>query len=117
MVSHSLDVCNTGRSTQDQSGLEVSAETLRRYLGELGYLWKRAKLAAKDDDPQRIEKLARIRWIIEHLTSKQLLLFVDELDIQLLSKVGYQWMARCEQEEVLTPGQDERLGKDVPEPL
>lgn len=89
-------------------GLEVSAETLRRYLAELGYVWKRAKLAAKDDDPQRIEKLARIRWIIEHLTPKQLLLFVDELDIQLLSKVGYAWMVRGEQEEVLTPGQNEK---------
>lgn len=89
-------------------GLDVSAETLRRYLAELGYVWKRAKLVAKDDDPQRVEKLARIRWIIEHLTPKHLLLFVDELDIQLLAKVGYQWMARSEQEEVMTPGQNQK---------
>src|SRR5215471_5739148 len=89
-------------------GIEVSAETVRRWLGEMGYVWKRAKLAAKDDDPQRVEKLARIRSIIEQLTPKQLLLFVDELDIALLAKVGYQWMKRGEQEQVMTPGTNQK---------
>jgi transposase len=89
-------------------GLTASADTVRRWLGELGWVWKRAKLAAKDDDPQRIEKLARIRWIFEHLGSKQLLLFADELDIHLLAKVGYQWMEKGTQLEVLTPGTNEK---------
>ena len=89
-------------------GLEVSAETLRRYLHELGWVWKRAKLIAKDDDPQRIEKLARIRWLFEHLGPKQLLLFADELDIHLLAKVGYQWMEKGTQQEVMTPGSNEK---------
>jgi len=37
-------------------GLTVSAETMRRWLHEVGWVWKRAKLAAKDDDPHRIER-------------------------------------------------------------
>jgi transposase len=89
-------------------GLEVSAETLRRWLGEIGWVWKRAKLAAKDDDPHRVAKLARIRWLFEHLTAKQLLLFADELDIHLLPKVGYQWMEKGTQQEVMTPGTNEK---------
>lgn len=89
-------------------GIEVSADTLRRWMGELGWVWKRAKLAAKDDDPQRIEKLARIRRIFEHLGPKQLLLFADELDIHLLAKVGYQWMEKGTQVEVMTPGTNEK---------
>jgi len=89
-------------------GIEVSADTMRRWLGELGWVWKRAKLAAKDDDPQRVEKLARIRWIFEHLGPKQLLLFADELDIHLLAKVGYQWVEKGTQLEVLTPGTNEK---------
>ena len=32
------------------------------------------------------------------------LFFADELDINLLPKVGYQWMPKGEQVEVLTPG-------------
>ena len=89
-------------------GITVSADTLRRWLAELGWVWKRAKLVAKDDDPQRVEKLARIRWIFEHLGAKQLLLFADELDIQLLAKVGYAWMGKGTQQEVLTPGTNEK---------
>jgi putative transposase len=89
-------------------GVEVSADTVRRWLHELGYEWKRAKLAAKDDDPDRVDKLARIRWVFEHLTPRQVLLFVDELDINLLAKVGYEWMLKGEQTEVMTPGTNQK---------
>jgi transposase len=89
-------------------GIEVSADTMRRWVAEVGWVWKRAKLIAKDDDPQRIERLARIRWISEHLGAKQLLLFADELDIHLLAKVGYQWMEKGTQLEVMTPGTNEK---------
>src|SRR5262249_44047811 len=36
---------------QTRRGVRVSAETIRRRLHDLGWVWKRAKLAAKDDDP------------------------------------------------------------------
>jgi transposase len=89
-------------------GITASADTTRRWLHQLGWVWKRAKLIAKDDDPQRIEKLARIRSIFEHISAKQLLLFADELDIHLLAKVGYQWMEKGTQQEVWTPGTNEK---------
>jgi transposase len=89
-------------------GIQVSADTCRRWLVQLGWVWKRAKLVARDDDPQRISKLARIRWIFEHLSAKQILLFADELDIQLLAKVGYAWMEKGTQQEVMTPGTNEK---------
>jgi transposase len=93
---------------QVRRGVRVSAETIRRCLHALGWVWKRAKLAAKDDDPQRVEKLARIRYTIEHLPARAALFFADELDISLLPKVGYQWMPQGEQLEVLTPGTNEK---------
>ena len=89
-------------------GLVVSGETVRRGLQELGWVWKRAKLRAKDDDPQRVEKLARIRYAFEQLRAGVALCFADELDISLLAKVGYQWMPKGEQVEVLTPGTNEK---------
>lgn len=89
-------------------GLVVSGETVRRGLQELGWVWKRAKLRAKDDDPQRVEKLARIRYAFEQLRAGVALFFADELDISLLAKVGYQWMPKGEQVEVLTPGTNEK---------
>jgi transposase len=93
---------------QARRGVQVSSETMRRWLHELGWVWKRAKLAAKDDDPQRVEKLARIRLVFERLQAQAALFVADELDIPLLPKVGYQWMPKGEQVEVLTPGTNEK---------
>jgi len=75
-----------------QHGMEVSAETVRRWLHEIGWIWKRAKLVAKDDDPRRIERLARIRFHYENLSAQEMMVFADELDIHLLPKVGAAWM-------------------------
>lgn len=55
--------CATLAATfQAKRGLTVLAETMRRLVHEVGWVWKWAKLVAKDDDPHRVERLARIRW-------------------------------------------------------
>ena len=86
-------------------GIAVSAETVRRWLHELGWVWKRAKLVAKDTDPQRVERLACIRWHFEHLRAQDVMVCADELDIHLLPKVGYTWRPKGAREIVMTPGQ------------
>ena len=90
-------------------GISVSAETVRSWLHELGYVWKRAKHVAKDDDPERARKLGRIRSVFEQLGASEALLFADELDIHLLPKIGYQWMLKGTQEEVMTPGSNKKM--------
>jgi transposase len=90
-----------------QRGIRLSAETVRRCLHALDWVWKRAKLVAKDNDPERASKLARIRYVSEHLGGHEVLLFADELDLHLLPKVGAQWMPRATQVEVMTPGKNE----------
>jgi len=89
-------------------GVEVSAWTVRRWLHDMGWVWKRAKLVAQDNDPQRVERLARIRWHAERLQAREVMVFADELDIHLLPKVGAAWMPKGSQEEVMTPGQKEK---------
>jgi transposase len=93
---------------QVQRGVAVSAATLRRWLHQLGWVWKRAKLVARDDDPERIAKLARIRVCIENLGRRAALVFADELDIHLLPKVGYQWMPKGDVVEIITPGVNQK---------
>jgi transposase len=93
---------------QVQRGLTVSADTLRRWLHRMDWVWKRAKLVARDSDPQRVTKLAAIRFCFETLSRRAVLLFADELDIHLLPKVGYQWMPKGEVVEVVTPGQNQK---------
>jgi len=93
---------------QAKRGITVSAETMRRWLHEIGWVWKRAKLVAKDDDPHRVERLARIRYHFEQLKLGEAMVFADELDIHLLPKVGCAWMPKGTQLEVMTPGQNQK---------
>src|SRR4030095_11572872 len=48
-----------------------SRETIRRELRAQGYVWKRAKLKAKNDDPERAQRLARIRSVIDNLQARE----------------------------------------------
>jgi hypothetical protein len=74
---------------QARRKVKVSRETIRRWLHEVGYVWKRARHVARDDDPERVAKLARIRTIVEGLLPTEALFFADELDLHLLAKIGY----------------------------
>src|SRR5215471_5066611 len=91
-----------------QRGIVVSASTMRRWLHALGWVWKRAQLVARDDDPDRVAKLARIRHTLETLRKRAVVVFADELDIHLLPKVGYQWMPQGETVKLVTPGQNQK---------
>jgi len=89
-------------------GGQVSSETMRQWLHDLGWVWKRATLAAKDDAPQRVEKLARSRQAFAQVPAKAARFFAEEFDIQLWPKVGYQGMPKADQVEVPTPGTTEK---------
>lgn len=52
--------------------------------------------------------MAKIRVTFENLAKDAKLFFADELDIHLLPKVGYQWIEKGTQTEVMTPGQNEK---------
>ncbi len=93
---------------QARRGATVPREKVRRWLHELGYVWKRARHAAQDGDAERVTKLACIRHIVEHLHPSEVLLFIDELDIHLLPKIGYEWMLKATQTEIMTPGQNQK---------
>jgi putative transposase len=101
--------CTTLAMTlQTNHGIAVSAETVRRWLHEIGWVWKRAKRVTKDDDPRRIERLARIRFCYAYLQAHKVMVFADELDIHLLPKVGAAWMPQGTQAEIMTPGTNEK---------
>jgi transposase len=69
-------------------GSAVSAEALRHWRQALGWGWERAKVAAKDEDPQRVEERARLRPAYEQLRAGVALFFADELGLNLLPKGG-----------------------------
>ena len=87
-------------------GIGGSAETVRRWLHELGWVWKRAKLIAKDTDPQRVARLACIRLHFERLGARDVMVLADARDSHLLPNVGYAWIPKGARELVMTPGQN-----------
>jgi hypothetical protein len=91
---------------QAQHRLEVSAGTGRRWLHAAGWGWKRAKVVAKENAPQRVERLARMRWPMEPWQAHALVVWADALAIPLGPKVGAAWRPRGRQEAVMTPGQN-----------
>jgi transposase len=95
-------------SWEQGTGRTVSTETMRRWLHALGFRWKRTKPAAKDNDPERASKLARILLLWQNLGAREAMLWADELDIHLLAKSGYQWMEKGTQTEIVTPGKNEK---------
>ena len=93
---------------QTTRGIPISADTRRRWLHELGWVWKRATLGANDDDPHRVARLAQIRWVFEQRKCCEAMVFADALDIHLLPKVGCAWMPQGTQMAVMTPGQNQQ---------
>jgi hypothetical protein len=90
---------------QAKRGLTVSAETMRRWVHAVGWVWKRAKLVATDDDPQRVDRLARSRLVCEPLKRSEALVWAEERAIHRWPTVGSAWRPTGTPVEVLTPGQ------------
>jgi transposase len=66
---------------QVKHGLAVSADTVRRWRQESGWVWKRAQLVARDDAPHRIARLARMQCQQDHWQAHAGLVFADALDM------------------------------------
>jgi transposase len=93
---------------QTTRGIAVSAETMRRWLHEIGWVWRRPQLVAKEDDPHRVARSARSRSAFEPLKRSEAMVFADALDIHLLPKVGCAWRPKGTQLAVMTPGQHQK---------
>jgi len=108
LVAHPLELCHARGPAQGETprgGLGGNGTPLAlrdRLGGEL------AKLVAKDDDPHRIDRLARIRFHHKSLQTHEIMVCADALDIHLLPNVGAAWVPQGTQTEVMTPGKNEK---------
>lgn len=87
-----------------EDGLRLSAETIRRALRRLGFVWRRPRPVLGPTDPEYAEKLGRIRRLLAGLPQDEVAVFQDEVDVHLNPKIGSMWMRRGEQAVVETPG-------------
>lgn len=88
--------------------LQVSEETVRRWLHRAGLVWRRPRPVVGRQDPQRERKIAAIRRLLANLPPDEVAVFQDEVDIDHNPKLGPMWMIRGEQAKVETPGNNRK---------
>jgi len=91
-----------------EAGVQVSAETVRRVLRRLGFVWRRPRPVVGPVDPDRAAKLRAIQDLLRNLPDDETAVFQDEVDVHLNPKIGSCWMRRGEQVEVPTPGNNQK---------
>jgi transposase len=93
---------------QEDRHVCVSRETVRRWLREQDLVWRRPRPVLGPKDPQRSQKLRRIRALLRHLPPQEVAVFQDEVDVNTNPKIGAMWMRRGQQAQVVTPGTNEK---------
>jgi transposase len=92
------------RVLEEQLGVELGGEAVRRALHELGFAWRRPRPVVGLADPEYDAKLGRIKRLLETLPEDEVAVFQDEVDVHLNPKIGCAWMPVGEQATVETPG-------------
>lgn len=88
--------------------VDVGRETVRRWLHRGQLVWRRPRPVVGPRDPDRETTLRRLRRLARHLPDDEVIVFQDEVDINLNPKIGCMWMPQGRQAKVVTPGDNEK---------
>ncbi len=88
--------------------VEVSRETVRRWLHRGGLVYRRPRPPLGPKDPQRQAKLDALRGLLAGLPADETAVFQDEVDINTNPKIGSMGMVRGRQATVETPSNNEK---------
>jgi putative transposase len=84
--------------------LQVSAETVRRWLHAGGLVWRRPRPVLGRKDPHWQQIVTELRQLLRELPPEEIALWSDEVDLNTNPKLGAMWMPKGQQAKVLTPG-------------
>ena len=88
--------------------LDVSPETVRRWLHRGDMVYRRPRPTVGPRDEQREAKLAALRELLAELPPDETVVWQDEADINTNPEIGRMWMRRGQQSEIPTPGTNEK---------
>ena len=93
-----------------ETNVGISTTTMSRLLKRHGARRGRPKPIVLCPWPKarKTRRLNEIRRLREQLPAREVLLYLDEVDIHLNPKIGDDWMLCGQQKTVLTPGQNEK---------
>jgi putative transposase len=92
----------------ERQRIRLSAESVRRGLHQMEFVWRRPRPVVGPRDPEHEAKLRRLRRLLARVPADETVVFQDEVDVHLNPKIGSQWMVRGQQAEVVTPGNNEK---------
>jgi putative transposase len=108
-ISRSRWSCESlAKVIRQKVGRQLGRESVRRILTELELVWRRPRPTIRPFDPEHDAKMREIQRLRATLPSDQVVVYQDEVQIDLNPKIGSQWMLRGCQAEVVTPGDNER---------
>ena len=98
------------REVEKQTGIHLSVTTVGRLLAKIGARWNRARPVVRCpwSEERRRKRLREIGQMLSRLPPEEVALFEDEVEIHLNPKIGFDWMLRGQQKEVVTPGQNQK---------
>jgi putative transposase len=88
--------------------LEVSPETIRRWLHRGQLVYRRPRPTVGPQDEHKETKLARLRELAAGLPDDETLVWEDEADINTNPEIGRMWMFRGRQATIPTPGTNDK---------
>jgi transposase len=93
----------------EKGHLQVAGETVRRHLWTLGFRIVRPVLSISSPDPDYEAKVERLEELkAEARRDEIVLLFEDEVDLNLLPGIIGCWTRRGQQRRIPTPGQNQK---------
>ncbi len=91
-----------------ETGVRRSAETIRRAMRAMNWVWRRPRPVVGPVDAEYDHKVQQIHQLLARLPADETALFQDEVDVHLNPKIGSCWMPRGKQAEIVTPGNNDK---------
>ena len=98
------------KAMEARVGVRVHPGTMSRALREIGARRGRPRPTVRCpwSPSARQRRLASLRSLVACRRRGEVVVYGDEVDIDLNPKIGFDWMNRGQQKEVLTPGKNEK---------
>lgn len=89
-------------------GIDVSPETVRRWLHRGAIVYRRPRLTVGPKDERREAKRERLRQLLAELPADETVVWEDEADINTNPEIGRMGMRRGQQATIPTPGTNDK---------
>jgi transposase len=96
------------KAMEERTGVRVGQATMSRLLKQIGARLGRPRpvLHCPWKKARTTRQLRRIDALVSRLPQNEVAVHADEMDIHLNPKIGFDWMLRGQQKEVVTPGKN-----------